>query len=301
MNVTLAGVTVPSVVSVEISPIVTSAVGWVVSTTVNVAVPPASVVVRPEVGVTVMPAASLSVLVTDTSAALSAVVGAVAARRRRGDDRVDDVAVVDQVVDAGHRHRLRRVPVRGRERHARRTDRALRRVARAQADRHVRRRLRVQHDRERRRAAAFGRRQAGGRADRDAGGVVVGVGHRHVERVQAVVARIGADRRRGHDRVGRCRRRRTRRRRRSRRTVCGTFQLALVNVRLAGLTVPSVGLLELSAMVTSAVGCEFSTTVKCAVPPASVVVRPEIGVTINAGRVVVDVGRGRHRSAFMPL
>ena len=38
---------------------------------VKVAVPPASVVVRPVVGVTVMPAVSLSVLVTETSAALS--------------------------------------------------------------------------------------------------------------------------------------------------------------------------------------------------------------------------------------
>ena len=62
-------------------------------------------------------------------------------------------------------------------------------------------------------------------------------------------------------------------------TVCGMFQLSLVNVRLAGLTVPSDGLLELSAMVTSADGCVFNTTVKCARPPASVVVRPEIGVT----------------------
>ena len=44
MNVTLAGVTVPSVASLELSPIVTSAVGWLFSTTVNVAVPPASVV-----------------------------------------------------------------------------------------------------------------------------------------------------------------------------------------------------------------------------------------------------------------
>ena len=57
----------PSVVSLELSPIVTSAVGCELSTTVNVAVPPASVVVRPEVGVTVMPTVSLSVLVTATS------------------------------------------------------------------------------------------------------------------------------------------------------------------------------------------------------------------------------------------
>ena len=63
-------------------------------------------------------------------------------------------------------------------------------------------------------------------------------------------------------------------------TVCGVFQFAFVKVTLAGLTVPSTVLLELRPIVTSAVGCEFSTTVKVAVPPASVVVRPEVGVTV---------------------
>ena len=72
VKVTLAALTVPSVVSFELTPIVTFAVGCEFSTIVNVAVPPASVVVRPDVGVTVMPAVSLSVLVTDTSLALSA-------------------------------------------------------------------------------------------------------------------------------------------------------------------------------------------------------------------------------------
>ena len=67
VNVTEVGLTVPSVVSLLLSPTVTSAVGCAVSTTVNVAVPPASVVVNPLVGVTVMPDASLSVFVTDTS------------------------------------------------------------------------------------------------------------------------------------------------------------------------------------------------------------------------------------------
>ena len=70
VKVTLAGLTVPSTVLLELRPIVTSAVGCDVRTTVKVAVPPASVVVRPEVGVTVMPAVSLSVLVTETSLAL---------------------------------------------------------------------------------------------------------------------------------------------------------------------------------------------------------------------------------------
>ena len=122
---------------------VTSAVGWVLSTTVKVAVPPASVVVRPDVGVTVMPAASLSVLVTATSAGVDAVVG----RRRRSSPRAVTIVYAESpsssgVVDAGHRHGLRHVPVRGREGEARRRDRALRRVARGQADRHVGRRLR---------------------------------------------------------------------------------------------------------------------------------------------------------------
>ena len=67
----LVGVTVPSVVLLELSAIVTSAVGWDVSTTVKVVVPPASVVVSPDVGVTVMPATSSSVLLTATSAALA--------------------------------------------------------------------------------------------------------------------------------------------------------------------------------------------------------------------------------------
>ena len=80
-------------------------------------------------------------------------------------------------------------------------------------------------------------------------------------------------------------------------TVCATFQFAVVKVRLAGLTVPSVVSLELSAIVTSAVGCVLSTTVKVAVPPASVVVRPAVGVTVMPGGVVVGVGHrdvGRH-------
>jgi hypothetical protein len=39
-KVRLAGLTVPSVVSLEVSAIVTSALGWLFSTTVKVAVPP---------------------------------------------------------------------------------------------------------------------------------------------------------------------------------------------------------------------------------------------------------------------
>ena len=57
-------------------------------------------------------------------------------------------------------------------------------------------------------------------------------------------------------------------------TVCGVFQFASVKVRLAGLTVPSVVLFELTPIVTFAVGCEFRTTLNVAVPPPSVVTGP---------------------------
>src|SRR5207247_1440386 len=69
VNVTEAGGTVPSVKSLDESPIVTFAVGWLASAIVNVAVPPPSVVVSPEVGMTVIPALSSSVLVTPMSGA----------------------------------------------------------------------------------------------------------------------------------------------------------------------------------------------------------------------------------------
>ena len=58
------------------------------------------------------------------------------------------------------------------------------------------------------------------------------------------------------------------------------FTTPPANPMFSGLTVPSVGSLELSAMVTSAVGCDVRTIVKVAVPPASVVVRPVVGVTV---------------------
>ena len=62
VKVRLAGLTVPSVVSLEVTLIVTFAVGCELRTTVNVAVPPASVVF-PEIADTVMPKKSLSVVV----------------------------------------------------------------------------------------------------------------------------------------------------------------------------------------------------------------------------------------------
>ena len=63
-------------------------------------------------------------------------------------------------------------------------------------------------------------------------------------------------------------------------TVWGISQLALVKVRLDLSTVPWVVSLELSPIVTSAMGRDISTTVNVAVPPVSVVVRPLVGVTV---------------------
>ena len=66
-------------------------------------------------------------------------------------------------------------------------------------------------------------------------------------------------------------------------TIWARFQFALVKVRLDGLGVPSLLLLLAMAMLTSAVGAVASTTLKLAVPPASVVVSPVVGVTIRPG------------------
>ena len=63
--------------------------------------------------------------------------------------------------------------------------------------------------------------------------------------------------------------------------VCVIFQLAFVNVTDVGDTFPSLVFDDKRLNDTSAVGCEVSTTVKVAVPPDSVVVRPEIGVTVT--------------------
>src|SRR2546426_120249 len=66
-------------------------------------------------------------------------------------------------------------------------------------------------------------------------------------------------------------------------TVCATFQFAVVNVTLAGATVPSVRSLDDNPIVTFVVGWLFRTTVNVAVPPASVVVSPEVGFTVIPG------------------
>jgi hypothetical protein len=63
-------------------------------------------------------------------------------------------------------------------------------------------------------------------------------------------------------------------------TVCGVFQFAAVNVTLATEMVPSAVLLLLSGIVTLAVGWLFNTTVNDALPPASVVVSPDVGLTV---------------------
>src|SRR5207249_12265951 len=63
-------------------------------------------------------------------------------------------------------------------------------------------------------------------------------------------------------------------------TVCGVFQSDAVNLIEAGDTVPSVRSELDNGMVTSAVGCVSSTTVNVALPPASVVARPAVGLTV---------------------
>ena len=63
--------------------------------------------------------------------------------------------------------------------------------------------------------------------------------------------------------------------------VCGVCQLSAVNETFAGAGVPSSGFELESAIVTLAVGFASSTMVNVAVPPASVVVSPLVGVTVT--------------------
>ena len=64
--------------------------------------------------------------------------------------------------------------------------------------------------------------------------------------------------------------------------VCGVDQLAMVKVADAGDTVPSAALelVTLTVTVFVSVGWLVSTTLKVAVPPASVVTKPEVGETV---------------------
>ena len=68
-------------------------------------------------------------------------------------------------------------------------------------------------------------------------------------------------------------------------TVCAVLQLAGVKVRLVGETVPSVVSLLDRSMLTLALGWVPSTTVKVALPPASVVTRPLLGLTVMPGEL----------------
>ena len=63
-------------------------------------------------------------------------------------------------------------------------------------------------------------------------------------------------------------------------TNCGALQLVGVKVKLETFKVPSEVSLLLRPMVTSAVGCELSTMEKESCPPASVVVKPLVGLTV---------------------
>src|SRR4051794_20969891 len=60
-------------------------------------------------------------------------------------------------------------------------------------------------------------------------------------------------------------------------TVWGVFQLAAVNVRNGGASLPSPGRDEPTGSAPSADGRAVRTTVNVAVPPASVVTRPVVG------------------------
>ena len=83
-------------------------------------------------------------------------------------------------------------------------------------------------------------------------------------------------------------------------TVCALFQFADVNVTDDGATVPSAVFELLNPIVTFAVGWLVSTTVNVAVPPASVVVRPLVGLTVipaaSLSVLVTDTSPG-----FRPL
>src|SRR5258706_4431912 len=71
-------------------------------------------------------------------------------------------------------------------------------------------------------------------------------------------------------------------------TVFGISASAAVNVREEGETVPSVRSELLRSMVTSEVGTEVRATVKVAVPPASEVTRPDVGVTVTPATEAVQ-------------
>ena len=69
----------------------------------------------------------------------------------------------------------------------------------------------------------------------------------------------------------------------------GVLQLEVLNVTLAGETVPSRVSLLLRLITTLAVGRVLSTMVKVAVPRDSVVTSPEVGVTVIPGTTTVTL------------
>ncbi len=83
-------------------------------------------------------------------------------------------------------------------------------------------------------------------------------------------------------------------------TVCGVFQFDAVNVTDAGATVPSVVSSELSGIVTFAVGSVFRTTVKVAVPPASVVSPLMVETVIPAISLSVRLAVALSVTTFTP-
>src|SRR5262245_20187208 len=83
-------------------------------------------------------------------------------------------------------------------------------------------------------------------------------------------------------------------------TVWAMFQLVLVKTRDGTDSAASSGLLDDREMMTSAVGLERSTIVKFAVPPASVVVKPEVGLTVIP-TVSLSVFVALTLAAFSPL
>ncbi len=71
-------------------------------------------------------------------------------------------------------------------------------------------------------------------------------------------------------------------------TIFGISASATVKVSEEGETVPSVRSELLRSMVTSEVGTEVRATVKVAVPPASEVTRPDVGVTVTPATEAVQ-------------
>src|SRR5438067_2421844 len=83
-------------------------------------------------------------------------------------------------------------------------------------------------------------------------------------------------------------------------TVCGVFQFADVKVRPETASVPSAVLLLLKGMVTLAVGLLVSAIVNDAVAPDSLVINPEVGVTVIPA-VSLSVLLTLTSAGFIPL